>query len=39
MIGCSWKAAVPPATLALMRAIEAQFDPHGTLDPGKVLTR
>ena len=29
--------AIPPATLALMRAIKAQFDPHGILNPGKVL--
>lgn len=31
--------AIPPATLALMRAIKAQFDPHGILNPGKVLPR
>ena len=29
--------ALPPATLALMRAIKAQFDPDGLLNPGKVL--
>jgi D-lactate dehydrogenase len=29
--------AIPPATLALMRAIKAQFDPLGILNPGKVL--
>lgn len=29
--------ALPPATLALMRTIKAQFDPHGILNPGKVL--
>ena len=29
--------AIPTATLALMRAIKAQFDPHGILNPGKVL--
>ncbi len=29
--------ALPPATLALMRAIKAQFDPDGLLDPGKLL--
>jgi D-lactate dehydrogenase len=31
--------AIPPATLALMRAIKAQFDPLGILNPGKVLPR
>ncbi len=29
--------ALPPATLALMRAIKAQFDPDGLLNPGKLL--
>ena len=29
--------SLPPATLALMRAIKAQFDPDGILNPGKVL--
>ena len=29
--------AVAPETLALMRAIKAQFDPDGLLNPGKVL--
>ena len=29
--------ALPPATLALMRAIKAQFDPEGLLNPGKLL--
>lgn len=29
--------AIPPATLALMRAVKAQFDPFGILNPGKVL--
>jgi D-lactate dehydrogenase (quinone) len=29
--------AMPPQTLSLMRAIKAQFDPHGILNPGKVL--
>ena len=29
--------SLPPATLALMRAIKAQFDPDGLLNPGKVL--
>jgi len=29
--------AIPAATLALMRAIKAQFDPYGILNPGKVL--
>lgn len=28
---------IEPATLELMRAIKAQFDPHGILNPGKVL--
>ena len=30
--------ALPPATLALMRAIKAQFDPDGLLNPGKLLS-
>lgn len=29
--------SLSPATLALMRAIKAQFDPDGLLNPGKVL--
>lgn len=29
--------AIPPETLALMRAVKAQFDPDGLLNPGKVL--
>ncbi|MGE4072942.1 MAG: FAD-binding oxidoreductase [Lysobacterales bacterium] len=29
--------AMPAETLSLMRAIKAQFDPHGILNPGKVL--
>ncbi|QDH70966.1 FAD-binding oxidoreductase [Marilutibacter alkalisoli] len=29
--------AIDPATLALMRAIKAQFDPDGILNPGKLL--
>ena len=29
--------AIAPATLALMRAVKAQFDPDGLLNPGKVL--
>lgn len=29
--------AMPAETLNLMRAIKAQFDPHGILNPGKVL--
>lgn len=29
--------SLSPATLALMRAIKAQFDPDGILNPGKVL--
>jgi D-lactate dehydrogenase len=29
--------ALPPATLALMRAIKTQFDPDGLLNPGKLL--
>ncbi|MEO5596668.1 MAG: FAD-linked oxidase C-terminal domain-containing protein [Lysobacteraceae bacterium] len=29
--------ALPPATLALMRALKAQFDPDGLLNPGKLL--
>jgi D-lactate dehydrogenase len=29
--------ALPPPTLALMRAIKAQFDPDGLLNPGKLL--
>ncbi len=29
--------AIPAATLALMRALKAQFDPLGILNPGKVL--
>jgi D-lactate dehydrogenase len=29
--------ALPPATLALMRAIKAQFDPDGLFNPGKLL--
>ena len=29
--------AIPAATLGLMRAIKAQFDPLGILNPGKVL--
>jgi D-lactate dehydrogenase len=29
--------ALPPATLALMRAVKAQFDPEGLLNPGKLL--
>ena len=29
--------ALPPTTLALMRAIKAQFDPDGLLNPGKLL--
>ncbi len=30
--------ALPPATLALMRAIKAQFDPDRLLNPGKLLS-
>jgi D-lactate dehydrogenase len=29
--------SLSPATLALMRAVKAQFDPDGILNPGKVL--
>ncbi len=29
--------AIEPATLALMRAVKAQFDPDGLLNPGKLL--
>ncbi len=29
--------AIAPETLALMRAVKAQFDPDGLLNPGKVL--
>ncbi len=29
--------ALPPSTLALMRAIKTQFDPDGLLNPGKLL--
>jgi D-lactate dehydrogenase len=29
--------ALPSATLALMRAVKAQFDPDGLLNPGKLL--
>ena len=29
----------PPAGLALMRAIKAQFDPRGTLNPGRFIGR
>lgn len=29
--------AIPTETLALMRAVKAQFDPFGILNPGKVL--
>lgn len=29
--------ALPASTLALMRAVKTQFDPHGILNPGKVL--
>ena len=29
--------AIPAETLALMRAVKAQFDPFGILNPGKVL--
>jgi len=27
----------PPATLALMRAIKAQWDPRGVLNPGRYV--
>lgn len=29
--------AIAPATLALMRSLKSAFDPHGILNPGKVL--
>jgi D-lactate dehydrogenase len=28
---------IPPDTLALMRAVKRQFDPHGLLNPGKLF--
>jgi len=28
---------IEPATLALMRGIKQQFDPHGLLNPGKLF--
>lgn len=31
------KDALDPGALSLMRAIKTQFDPHGILNPGKVL--
>lgn len=31
------KDALDPGALSLMRAIKAQFDPHGILNSGKVL--